>query len=287
MLLSTLAGEAPTDINPTKAGIKRPVLPLSKLPSNNSSLGISLVGVVPGDTDVDGVPNLVSPNPSLTSTRNDNYCVGPRVSSVGSKISEQNVSKDSNFKQLSCSDSLKLSCVKNIKPRKLMDCKLGCVLSCCRYCSYCSFTQASTKERNKSRSLSEQNKAWVVNMKKSELEPQQDFNFVGYRFILSTGRVLPTQDRWSALQEKLNSIKNKDTCTVRQFMSLIGLLTATEKQVLSGRLHMRPIQCHLKCHWHVPEILEKVIPVLKSLHPHLDWWLDGDNVLSRQPLHPL
>ena len=78
VLLSTLAGEAPTDINPTNAGIKRPPLPLNKLPSSsNSSLGVSLVGAIPGDADVDGVPTLVSPNPSLTSIINDNYCVGP------------------------------------------------------------------------------------------------------------------------------------------------------------------------------------------------------------------
>ena len=36
------------------------------------------------------------------------------------------------------------------------------------------------------------------------------------------------------------------TCPIRDFMSLIGLLTATEKQVHLGRLHMRPIQWHLK-----------------------------------------
>ena len=70
-------------------------------------------------------------------------------------------------------------------------------------------------------------------------------------------------------------------------MSLIGLLTATEKQVVSGRLHMRPIQWHLKNHWHVPEVLEKEIPLPRSLYPHLQWWLDENNVLSGQPLHPL
>ena len=115
----------------------------------------------------------------------------------------------------------------------------------------------------------------------------QTCSFVGYRFDLITGRVLPTQDRWEALQEKLRFIKERHNCTVRQLMSLIGLLTATEKQVCSGRLHMRPIQWHLKRHWHVPEILEKVIPVPQSLHPHLDWWLDEANVLKGQPLHPL
>ena len=109
---------------------------------------------------------------------------------------------------------------------------------------------------------------WLVNMQKSELVPQQVFNFIGYRFDLLTGRVLPTQAWLTCLREKLLFIKARTSCTVRQFMSLIGLLTATEKQVWSGRLHMRPIQWHLKRHWHVPEVLEKVIPVPRSLHPH-------------------
>ena len=70
-------------------------------------------------------------------------------------------------------------------------------------------------------------------------------------------------------------------------MSLIGLPTATEKQVHLGRLHMRPIQWHLKNNWRVPESLEKVIPIPRSLHPHLQWWLEEDNVLQGQPLHPI
>ena len=65
------------------------------------------------------------------------------------------------------------------------------------------------------------------------------------------------------------------------------LLTATEKQVHLGRLHIRPIQWHLKNNWRVPESLEKVIQVPRSLHPHLQWWLKEDNVLTGQPLHPI
>ena len=34
-------------------------------------------------------------------------------------------------------------------------------------------------------------------------------------------------------------------------------------------------------------ILEKVIPIPRFLHPHLQWWLKEDNVLRRQPLHPI
>ena len=128
---------------------------------------------------------------------------------------------------------------------------------------------------------------WLVNAEKSELEPQQVFNFVGYQFDLRSGRVRPTPDRWQSLQDKIKSLLLLPTCPVRQFMSLIGLLTATEKQVHLGRLHMRPIQWHLKNNWRVPESLEKVIPLPRSLHPHLQWWLEDENILRGQPLHPI
>ena len=126
-----------------------------------------------------------------------------------------------------------------------------------------------------------------MNKEKSELDPKQVFNFVGYQFDLKEGKVRPTPERWQALIDKIQTILSGPVCPVRQFMSLIGLQTATEKQVHLGQLHMRPIQWHLKNNWRVPESLEKVIPVPRSLHPHLRWWLEESNVLPGQPLHPL
>ena len=35
------------------------------------------------------------------------------------------------------------------------------------------------------------------------------------------------------------------------------------------------------------ESLEKVIPIPRSLHPHLKWWLEESNVLLGQPLQSL
>ena len=110
-------------------------------------------------------------------------------------------------------------------------------------------------------------RSWVVNLKKSELEPKQIFNFVGYQYDLIQGVVRPTPERWEALNSKINSLLERTSCSVRQLMSLIGLLMAMVKQVPSGRLHMRPIQWHLKSHWHILESLEKVIPIPRSLHP--------------------
>ena len=128
---------------------------------------------------------------------------------------------------------------------------------------------------------------WLVNKEKSELDLKQVFNFVGYQFDLKEGRVRPTPEHWQTLIDKIQTILSGPVCPVRQFMSLIGLLTATEKQVHLGRLHMRPIQWHLKNNWRLPESLEKVIPVPRSLHPHLRRWLEESNVLPGQPLHPL
>ena len=91
-----------------------------------------------------------------------------------------------------------------------------------------------------------QDLGWLVNLEKSELEPKQVFDFVGYQFDLKSGRVRPTLDWWQILQAKIQTLLSLPACPVRQFMSLIGLLTATEKQVHLGRLHMRPIQWHLK-----------------------------------------
>ena len=85
---------------------------------------------------------------------------------------------------------------------------------------------------------------WLVNLKKSELDPKQVFDFVGYQFDLKCGRVRPTLDQRQTLQEKVLELLSRLACPVRQF--LIGLLTATEKQVHLGRLHMRSIQRHKK-----------------------------------------
>ena len=109
-----------------------------------------------------------------------------------------------------------------------------------------------------------QDLGWMVNTEKSELDPQQIFNFVGYQFDLHAGRVRPIPDRWQNLQGKIMELLALQTCSDREFMSLIGLLTATEKQVHLGRLHMRPIQWHLKSNWQIPESLEK-----GSLYPDL------------------
>ena len=59
-----------------------------------------------------------------------------------------------------------------------------------------------------------QDLGWVVNLEKSELEPKQVFNFVGYQFDLMAGRVRPTPDRWQSLQSKILELLSIPACPV-------------------------------------------------------------------------
>ena len=111
----------------------------------------------------------------------------------------------------------------------------------------------------------------LVNMEKSELDPKQVFDFIGYQFDLKEGKVTPTLECWQILTAKIQDLMSRPTCPVRQLMSLIGLLRATKEQVHLGQLNLKPIQWHLKNNRREPESLEKVIPIPRSLHPHLKW----------------
>ena len=107
---------------------------------------------------------------------------------------------------------------------------------------------------------------------KSQLEPKEIFEFVGYQYNLRESKVRRTLEHWQTLNLKMQKLLSDPLCQVRQLMSLIALLTATEKQVHLAQHHMRPIQWHLKTHWRI--------------HTYKRW-LQDSNVLQVQPLHTL
>ena len=47
---------------------------------------------------------------------------------------------------------------------------------------------------------------WLVNKEKSELDPKQVFNFIGYQFNLKETKVRPTLERWQPLTTKIQII---------------------------------------------------------------------------------
>ena len=116
-------------------------------------------------------------------------------------------------------------------------------------------------------------------------QPSQRFDFLGYHFLLDLALVKPTQDRWSKLQ-MFHRLSLKSVISARTLMSTTGLLASTEKTVKLGRMHMRPFQWHLKTHWKYPMPLDTLIPWNQKMIRQGEWWLDPQNVLQGEHLHP-
>ena len=126
---------------------------------------------------------------------------------------------------------------------------------------------------------------WIVNLKKSELKPTQDLEFLGYQFNLREGLVYPNQKKLDKLKILAVSILQVYSITPRKLMSLIGVMASMEKTVPLGRIHMRPFQWFLKTNWQFPESLDKVVPISQLIKDHLAWWMDPQNLLKGSNLH--
>ena len=127
---------------------------------------------------------------------------------------------------------------------------------------------------------------FLPNYGKSSLIPSRQFDFLGGSYDLHTEQVRPTEKRVEKIIASTSSFQNSETKTVRQFMSLIGLLNATINQVSKmGRMHIRPIQWHLGRHWSEGQGYEKRIPVPESIKCHFGWWGCIDHLTSGVPLH--
>ena len=129
-----------------------------------------------------------------------------------------------------------------------------------------------------------QDLGWLVNLDKSELDPKQVFDFVIYQFNLRSGQVRTGPDAEPS-NKTIQTLLSLLTCSVRQFMSLIG--SANPHRETSSPWWTAYETHTVASKKKVPESLEKVIPIPRSLHPHLQWWLEESNVLQGQPLHPI
>ena len=127
---------------------------------------------------------------------------------------------------------------------------------------------------------------FVINLGKSELEPTQKIDFLGYHFDLIQGKVFPTEKKLKILERSVQDMEIASQTTPRLLMYLIGVLASLEKTIPMDGLHMRPFQWYLKTNWQYPQSLDLKIPVSNLLKKHLQWWKDPKNLKMGCPLHP-
>ena len=93
---------------------------------------------------------------------------------------------------------------------------------------------------------------WLVNQEKSELDPKQVFNFVGYQLDLREGKVRPTPVCWQTLTDTVNPVNtvNPVRCwqTLTDTVNPVNTLNPIRSGVPSPAVHVpyRPSNSHRK-----------------------------------------
>ena len=114
----------------------------------------------------------------------------------------------------------------------------------------------------------------MLNVEKSHLEPTQDIEFLGVRFLLDEGRVFLPDTKRNSLLDRVTSISLRSTVTYKQATSLLGSLNWMANWIPLGHLHLRPIQQYFKRigllkYGSPPKQVDQTL-VNKLLHPWKD-----------------
>ncbi|MCS5551062.1 MAG: reverse transcriptase domain-containing protein, partial [Gammaproteobacteria bacterium] len=125
----------------------------------------------------------------------------------------------------------------------------------------------------------------IINLDKCHLVPSQIITYLGAVFNLNKGLVLPSENRFLAINQAIADIIYIRQCPASLFLRLLGLMASCIDTVPYGRLHMRPIQIYLLYFWR-PHIdgLQFKIPVFPILATHLIWWQQERNIFRGVPL---
>ena len=129
---------------------------------------------------------------------------------------------------------------------------------------------------------------FILNLKKSELQPSQDLVYIGGRLRPDLGMVFLPEDRLSVLVRCVRTFLRQGVYKpAHHWLRLLGLMAATLTVVFQARFHMRPIQWHVKRRWNHTMGLKAPVMVSASVIQALQWWLSADNLRQGLPFQPL
>ena len=122
---------------------------------------------------------------------------------------------------------------------------------------------------------------FFISWKKSELTPSQNFLFLGEHYRTDLGLIFPPEEKNVSLCQRIMLFQHSQFVTARQFSQLLGFLNLLMEVIPLGRLHIRPPQCYLLQHWlPASQDWEANVPLLPSPLPHLQWWINRENVMK-------
>ena len=128
---------------------------------------------------------------------------------------------------------------------------------------------------------------YIINVKKSHLQPCQDLVFLGARFLTSQNLVCLPVEKVNKIVSMVLRFKVSVYLTARVWLQLLGLFASTIFIVDMARLYLRPIQLYVNQNWNYQRNnLNHKLLVTNKVYHHLQWWRDPHNLSLGMPLSP-
>ncbi len=121
---------------------------------------------------------------------------------------------------------------------------------------------------------------WILNLKKSDLEPTTRFTFVGMVFNTTSYTVKPTLNRVEASESQLELL-SKASITIQSLQRLLGILISLGDLVPMGRLQRRPFQFairQLRVNSY-PKNCKKRVGITVKMKESVEWWKHRRNTM--------
>ena len=116
--------------------------------------------------------------------------------------------------------------------------------------------------------------------KKSDMNPAQQFTFIGMEFLTQHNTVRIPLDHMEYLLLTIKQFLTQTHVSARTFLSLLGKLSAAADLAVLGRLHLHLLQMCLLSVWR-PHILplDHQISITSMIRFYLKWWIDPDSLV--------
>ncbi|XP_034945012.1 uncharacterized protein [Chelonus insularis] len=115
---------------------------------------------------------------------------------------------------------------------------------------------------------------FIVNFKKSKLNPERRCKYLGFILDSSLMRVELPEEQKLAVQKQIKDLKKKSTIKIREFAKVIGSVVACYSAVEYGLLHCRSFEkAKIRALEKNRGYFDAVMTIPKSALTEWDWWL--------------
>lgn len=128
---------------------------------------------------------------------------------------------------------------------------------------------------------------FVLNLKKSTLQPAQELVHLGAKICTQDGTVTVPRDKAVAISQKARHLMSSTEVPAREILSFIGKLTACLEMIQWCMFHVRPLSRLMNLQYtNLRDPLDKIIVLDEAWHPHLRFWSHVENLMKGKSFLP-